>query len=72
MPTRMNKVWRYLGPRQHIFEHIPNLRQEAAMRREIVVPRKQGMLDLVLAVKEAETREEAIPVYMHQGQTITK
>ena len=42
------------------------------MRREIMGTRKHGMTALMLAIKEAETKAEAIPVHMHQGQTATQ
>ena len=48
------------------------MRHEADMRREIMGTRKHGMTALMLAIKEAETKAEAIPVHMHQGQTSTK
>ena len=42
------------------------------MRRAIVVPGKHGMSSLVIALKEAEIKVEAIPVQMHQGYTETQ
>ena len=39
------------------------------MRRSIVVPGKNVMADLMLVLREAEIKSEAIPVHMHQGQT---
>ena len=39
------------------------------MRRTRVVPGKHGMSALMLAPKEAEIKEEAILVNMHQGHT---
>ena len=36
------------------------------MRRSRVVPGKHDMVALMLALKEAEIKAEAIPVYMHQ------
>ena len=62
----MHKVFRVLGLSQHILEQLSRLWHEAAMRRVRVVPGKHGMAD-ILELKEAEIREEAIPVNMHQG-----
>ena len=42
------------------------------MRQATVVTGKHGMLSLMLALNEAETRTEAIPVHMNQGQNVTK
>ena len=47
----MNEIWRAIGLRQNIVEHLPSLWQEVAMRREIVVPGKHGMSGLMLALK---------------------
>ena len=45
------------------------MRHKADMRWAVVVPGKYGMTALMLALKEAETNAEAIPVHIHQGQT---
>ena len=50
-------------------EQLSSLRQELAMILEIVVPVKHGMSALMLALMEAETKAEAIPVHMQQGHT---
>ena len=50
-------------------EHISSLRQEIAVRRSIVVPVKHDISALMLALKEAEIKSEAIPVHMHQEHT---
>ena len=42
------------------------------MRREIVVPGKHGMADLMLELKEVEIKAEAIPVHMHHRLTETQ
>ena len=42
------------------------------MRWERVVPGKHGMSALMLSLKEAEIKSEAIPVHMHHKQTATK
>ena len=49
----MHKVWRDLGLRQHIVEYIPTLQKEVSMRRERVVPTKNGFMALMIALKEA-------------------
>ena len=41
------------------------------MIRARVVPIKHGIKTLILALKEAEIKAEAIPVHMHHGQTAT-
>ena len=52
-------------------EQLSSLRQELDMRPEIVVPGKNGMAALVLALKDAEIKAEALPVTMHQRYTET-
>ena len=42
------------------------------MRQARVVPGKHGMAALILALKEAEIKAEAIPLHMYQGKTATK
>ena len=37
-----------------------------------MVPVKHGMSDLMLAIKEAEIKAEAIPLHMHQRHTETQ
>ena len=68
----MHEVWRALGLSQLRVEHLSSLIQEVAMRREIVVPVKHGMSALMLALKEAEIKVEAIPVHMHHGHIETQ
>ena len=68
----MHRVWRDLVLSQIIVEHISSLQQEVAMIRAIVVPGKHGMSALMLALKEAKIKAEAIPVQMHQGHTETQ
>ena len=53
-------------------EKLSSLRQEVATIREIMVPGKNGMEYLILALKRAEIKAEAIPVHMHQGHTETQ
>ena len=53
-------------------EQLSSLQNEAAMIRAIVVPVKHGIPALMLALKESETKSEAIPVHMQPGQTATK
>ena len=67
---RMQKVWRYIGLRQHIVEQLSILRQEVVMIRVRLVPVKHGMSDVMLALKEAEIKAEAIPVRMHNKNTV--
>ena len=45
------------------------MRHEVAMRQARVVPGKHGMVALMLELKEAEIKEEYIPVNMYQGHT---
>ena len=65
IPIRMHKVWRALGLSQTIVAQLSILRHEAAMRQAIVVPVKHGMGYLMLALKSAEIKAEAIPVHIH-------
>ena len=53
-------------------EQLSSLRQEVAMRRSIVVPGKNGMSALMLALKGSKIKAEAITVQMHQGNTETQ
>ena len=68
-PIRMHKVWRALGIRQYIVEQLSIMKHEVAMLRERVVPRKQGTAALMLELKEAEKKAEAIPLHMNEGHT---
>ena len=52
--------------RQLRVEQLSILIHEVYTRRARVVPRKHGMADLILALKEADIKSEAIPVHMHQ------
>ena len=51
---------------------MSSLRQHVDTRQTRVVPGKHGMADLMLALKEAEIKAEAIPVHIYQGQKATK
>ena len=51
---------------------LSSLRNEVAIRREILVPRKYGMEDLMLALKDVYIKAENISVHMHQRHTTTK
>ena len=42
------------------------------MRQAIVVTRKYVMSALMLALKDTEIKEEAIPLHRHQGHTETQ
>ena len=68
----MHGVWRYLGLRQHSVDQLSSLLQYVAMRRERMVPRKHGMVVLMIALKEAEMKAEDISVHMHNEKTETK
>ena len=68
----MHEVFRALGIRKNRVEHLSILRHGVTMRREIVMPGKHGMVDLMLDLKEEEIREETIPVHRLQGHTTTK
>ena len=68
-PTRMQEVWRSFGLRQHRMEQLSSLIQEIAIRRARVVHGKHGMEDLMLVLKEAQTKAEYILVHLHQGHT---
>ena len=50
-PISMHKVWRALGLKQLIVEQLSSLRQEVAMIRVRVVPVKNFMAALMLALK---------------------
>ena len=50
---------------QNRVEEMSILWQEAATRWSGVVPGKHGMAALMLALKEEETKAEAIPVHIH-------
>ena len=71
-PISIHKVLRALGMRQLRVEHISILWQEVAMKHSRVLPRKHGMSALMLALKEAEVKEEAIPVQINQGNKETQ
>ena len=68
-PIRMHEVSRVSVIRHQRVEQLSILRQEVDIRRTQVVPGKHGMTALMLALKEAEIKAEAIPVHMHQGHT---
>ena len=68
----MHEVWRALVLRQIRLEHLSSMRKEAAITRERSVPGKHGISALILALKEAKIKAEAIPVQMHQGNTETQ
>ena len=70
--SKLHEVWMVLGFRRIRVEQVSSLQQEVAMRQERVVPGKHGMSDLMIALKEAEIKAEAIPVHMHQGHTVTQ
>ena len=53
-------------------EQMSNLWQDLAMRRARVVPIKNDMAALMISLKEAQIKAEAIPVQMHQGHTETQ
>ena len=65
----MHEVWRALGLIYIRVGHLSILRQEVSMRLAIVMPGKHGMSSLVILLKEAEIKSEAIPVHIHQGHT---
>ena len=44
---------------------MSSLRHKVAMRWTIVVPGKHGITDLVLDLKEAQIRAEAIPLHIY-------
>ena len=58
--------------RQIRVKQLSSMWQEVAMRRARVVPGKHGIAALMLALKEAETKAEYIPVNMHQGHIETQ
>ena len=62
---RMQKLWRALGIRQQILEQLSILRHGVAMRRARVVPGKNSMADLMMALREAEIKTQAVPVHMN-------
>ena len=45
------------------------IRHGSDMRHARVVPGKHGIISLILALKEAVIKSEAIPVHMYQWQT---
>ena len=55
----------YLVISQHRVEYILILIHKAAMRWTRLVPVKHGMASLMIALKEAKIKAEAIPVYMY-------
>ena len=68
----MHEVWRALGLRHQRVEQLSILRHEVATRRAGVVPGKHGMSDLMLALKEAYIKVEAILVQIHKGHIETQ
>ena len=50
-------------------DELSILRQEVDTRQARLVPLKHGISALMLALKEAEIKAEAITVHMHQGHT---
>ena len=50
-------------------EKLSILKQEVSMRQAKLVPGKHGISARMIVQKEAETKEESIPVHMHQGHT---
>ena len=42
------------------------------MRRKIMAPVKYGMVALILELKEAQIKAEAIPLHMQRGNTETQ
>ena len=68
----MHEVWKDLRMMYHRVEHLSSLRQEVAMIRVRVVPEKNGLASIMLALKEAEIKAKVIPVNIYQGQTTTK
>ena len=71
-PIRMQKLWRALVLRQHRVKQLSIMRHKVDMRRSRVVPGKHGMVFLMIALKEAKIKAEAIPVHMHQDKTETQ
>ena len=65
----MHEVWRALGLIKNRVEQLPILRQEVATRRAGVVPVKHVMAALMLALREAEIKVEAISVHIQLGHT---
>ena len=57
--------------RQIIMEQLSRLQKEVAMSWAIVVPGKNNMSALMLALKEAKIKEEAVPVQMHHKHAET-
>ena len=53
-------------------EQKSSLYHKVATRREIVVPGKHIMTNIMLVLKEAEIKVEPILVYIHQGLTAKK
>ena len=68
----MHELWRDLRLIHNRVEYLPILIHEVDMRRSRVVPEKNGMAALLLALDEAYIKAEAIPVHMQQGQTSTQ
>ena len=68
----MHEVWRALVLSQLRVEYLSSLQKEVATRRERVVPGKHGMSGLMLSIKEAQIKAEAIAVHMHQGNIETQ
>ena len=53
-------------------EQLSSLWQEVDMIQARVVPVKHDISSLMIALKEAEIKAEAIPVQMHKGHTETQ
>ena len=60
------------GGRNNRVEHLSRLKNELYIRQARVVPGKHVIVTLMLSLKKAKVKAEAIPVYMYQGQTATK
>ena len=71
-PIIMHKVWSSIVLRKNRVEHLSSLSQEVSMIQERFVPVKHGMAYRMLAIKDSEVKAEDIPVYIHQGHTVTK
>ena len=68
----MHEVWRVLVIRQNRVEQMSSLWHEVYIRWSRVVTGKHGMAALMISLKEAKIKAEAIPVNMYQGKTSTK
>ena len=70
-PICIHEVCMDLGLMDNKVKQLPSLRQEIAMRWARIVPVKHGMADLMLALKEAEIKAQAILVHMNHSQSVT-